>query len=365
MAGPVGVGIIGAGVISSTYIENLTSFPDTNLVAIGDLIPEKATAQGDKYGIPAAGDSAVVLDHPEVDLVIDLTTPDAHAEVAGQAIAAGKHVWNEKPLSLDVPSAKALMADAEAAGLRVGCAPDTFLGSALQESFRLLRSGAIGRPQTGLLLMQQPGPDRWHPNPAFLFQEGAGPVFDIGPYYLTAMVQIFGPATAVAAIDSKSRDSRVIMEGPQAGTEFDVTVPSQSASLVQFAGGQSVTMLLSFDSAVTRTQVEITGLDGTMLVPDPNMFEGDVKLRAMGAESWETVAETKALSSRGTGALEMARAISEGRPHRAQGALAYHVLEIMAGIAESGRTGQFVTIDSTVEPAPLLPEDWDPMAATL
>lgn len=365
MAGPVGVGIIGAGVISSTYIENLKSFPDVNLVAIADLIPEKATAQAEKFGIPAAGDNPVVLDHPEVQLVVDLTTPDAHAEVAGQAIAAGKHVWNEKPLTLDVDSGAALLAAADAAGLRVGCAPDTFLGSGLQESFRLLRDGAIGTPLTGLLLMQQPGPDRWHPNPAFLFQEGAGPVFDIGPYYLTAMVQIFGPAAAVAAIDSKSRPSRVIMEGPQAGQEFDVTVPSQSASLVKFASGQSISMVLSFDSAVVRTQLEITGLEGTMLLPDPNMFEGEIKTRAIGADDWETVAKTTALASRGTGALEMARAIAEDRPHRAQGALAFHVLEIMSAIAESGRTGQFVEISSTVEPAPLLPSDWDPKAATL
>ena len=212
---------------------------------------------------------------------------------------------------------------------------------------------------------REPGPDRWHPNPAFLFQEGAGPVFDIGPYYLTAMVQVFGPVASVAAIGSKSRETRVIMEGPKAGEEFAVTVPSQYSTLVQFASGQSVTMLLSFDSAVPRILLELSGSDGTLLLPDPNMFDGEIRVRAMGAEDWETVAETTAASSRGTGVLDMARAIREDRPHRAQGALALHVLEVMSAIAESGRRGEFVTVESTVEPAALLPTDWDPLAATL
>lgn len=365
MAGPVGVGIIGAGNISTTYIENLKSFPDTELLAIGDLFAEVAGKQAAEHGIPASGDVSTVLEHPGVDIVVNLTVPAAHAEVAGQVIAAGKHVWNEKPLSLDLASAGDLLEAAETAGVQVGCAPDTFLGSSLQECFRLLQDGAIGQPLTGLLLMQQPGPDRWHPNPAFLFGVGAGPVFDLGPYYLTAMVQIFGPVTSVAAIDSKAKQTRTILSGPRTGEEFDVTVPSQSAALVKFASGQSITMLLSFDSAVTRTQLEVTGLDGTMLLPDPNMFEGEIFIRRMGADDWEAVAKTSAQSSRGTGVLEMARAIAEGRPHRAQGALAYHVLEIMTAIAESGRRGEFVPVESTVEPAPLLPADWDPKAATL
>ncbi len=335
------------------------------MLAVGDLFPEVATAQAAKHGIPASGDVASVLEHPGVEIVVNLTIPAAHAEVAGQAIAAGKHVWNEKPLTLDLASAQQLLDAAAAADRRVGCAPDTFLGSGLQETFRQLQDGVIGRPLTALLLMQQPGPDRWHPNPAFLFQEGAGPVFDIGPYYLTAMVQIFGPVASVAAVDSKSRETRVIMEGPRAGEEFAVTVPSQYAALVRFASGQSVTMLLSFDSAVPRILLEVTGSEGTLQLPDPNMFDGEIKARAIGAEDWSTVAETTAASSRGTGVLDMARAIREGRPHRAQGALALHVLEVMSAIAESGRRAEFVTVQSTVESAALLPQDWDPKAATL
>jgi predicted dehydrogenase len=305
------------------------------------------------------------MDNPDVELVINLTIPAAHAEVAGAVIAAGKHVWNEKPLAMDRASGRKLLEVADAAGLRVGCAPDTFLGAGLQTTRRLLESGVIGIPQTALFLMQYPGPDRWHPNPAFLFQEGAGPLFDIGPYYFTALVQMFGPAAAVAAIQSKSREIRTVHTGPLAGQDFPVTVASQTASLTRFESGQSLTMLLSFDSAVRRIQLEISGSEGTMLLPDPNRFAGEIKVWKTGAEDWETLATAHELSSRGTGALEMARAIRENRPHRALGELAYHVLDIMVSTAESSERGEFVPVESTVQPAPLLPDDWDPKAATL
>ncbi|GAA1434963.1 Gfo/Idh/MocA family oxidoreductase [Microlunatus lacustris] len=363
--GPVGVGIIGAGVISKTYIENLTSFADTRVVAVGDLYPEAAKARAEEFGIAAAGDVSVVLDHPDVELVVNLTIPVAHAEVAGQAIAAGKHVWNEKPLALDRESGRALLEAADAAGLRVGCAPDTFLGAGLQKTRQLLEAGEIGTPLTALVLMQSPGPESWHPNPAFLFQEGAGPLFDIGPYYLTALTQFFGPVRSVAAIPSKARETRTIGSGPKAGEVFEVTVPSQYAALVQFESGQSATMIYSFDSAQKRTLLEVTGTEGTMLVPDPNMFAGDVAVRRATDDDFSVVAETTELSSRGTGALDMARAIREGRPHRAQGALAFHVLDTMIAVAESGEQGQFVPVQSTVDKPALLPADWDPKAATV
>ena len=363
--GPLGIGIIGAGVISGTYIENLTSFADTKVVAIADKITEKAHARAEEFGIAAAGDNSVVLDNPEVELVVNITTPDAHAEVAAQALAAGKHVWNEKPLALDRESGRGTIEAAEAAGLRVGCAPDTFLGTGLQKSRELLESGIIGTPLTALVLLQSPGPESWHPDPAFLFQYGAGPLFDIGPYYLTALTQFFGPARKVAATASKARETRTIGSGPKAGEVFDVTVPSQYSALVQYESGQSATMIYSFDSAQTRTLLEITGTEGTMLVPDPNMFEGEIAVRRFGEDDFTVVAETTAQSSRGTGALDIARAIREGRPHRAQGTQAFHVLDTMVAIAESGERGEFVSVDSTFEKPALLPEDWDPKAATV
>ncbi len=363
--GPVGIGIIGAGVISNTYLENLNSFADTAVMAIGDLFPEAAAGKAAEHNVAVSGGPEAVLNHPDVEIVVNLTIPAAHAEVAGQAITAGKHVWNEKPLSLDRATGKALLAAAEAAGLRVGCAPDTFLGSGLQATRRAIDRGEIGDPLTALILMQGPGPEAWHPNPAFLFQEGAGPLFDIGPYYLTVLVQTFGPVATVAALGSTSRKTRVIGSGPKAGEEFDVTVPSHVSGILSFESGQSAQCIFSFDSPLPRTLLEVTGSEATLVVPDPNMFDGDITLRRRGGTEMEMLEKTTAQSSRGTGVLDLARAIREDRPHRAQGALAYHVLDIMVSISESIDLGGFVTVDSTVDVPPPLPADWDPTAATV
>ncbi|QNE19357.1 Gfo/Idh/MocA family oxidoreductase [Kribbella qitaiheensis] len=362
----VGVGVIGAGVISDAYLKSMQSFPDLNVVAIGDLRPEAAKAKAEEFGIETHGGPEAVLGHPDVEIVVNLTIPIAHVEVALAAVAAGKHVWSEKPFSLDQESGLKLLATAQDAGLRLGCAPDTFLGPGLQTARRLIEKGEIGQPLTALTLMQSPGPESWHPNPAFLFQEGAGPLYDIGPYYLTALVQSFGPVAAVAGLGSKSRDKRVIGSGPLAGQEFDVTVPSHVSAIARFESGQSSQSIFSFDSPLPRSGfVEITGLDATLALPDPNNFAGEIKIRRRGGEDWETIAETKATAERGTGVLDMARAIREDRPHRATGALAFHVVDVMASIAESIDTGAFVDVTSTVEVPDVLPDDWDAHAATL
>ena len=364
-SGPVGIGIIGAGVISDTYIENLSSFPDTAVLAIGDLRPDVARAKAAEHGIGAAGDVDVVLGHPDVEIVVNLTIPAAHAEVAEQALAAGRHVWNEKPLALDRAAGRAVLDQAQAAGLRVGCAPDTFLGAGLQTARRLIEAEAIGAPLTALALLQSPGPDSWHPNPAFLFQAGGGPLFDIGPYYLTALVQTLGPIGSVAAVASKAHDRRLIGSGPKAGESFEVTMPSHVGALIRFAGGQSAQVIFSFDSALSRILLEVTGRDATMILPDPNEFDGDVGIRRRGSASTEVLARTEARATRGTGVLDMARAIRADRPHRADGALAYHVLDVMVAIGEAAGSGAFVPVESTVAIAELLPDEWDPHAATI
>ena len=187
--------------------------------------------------MPEWGSPADALAHPGVQLVVNLTVPAAHAEVIAAAIAAGKHVWSEKPLTLDVPAGRALLAEADAAGVRVGCAPDTVLGAGLQSARRLIDSGAIGTPLTALTLLQGPGPQSWHPDPEFLFAPGAGPLFDLGPYYLSVLAMLFGPARRVAAVGRRPRESRVIGSGPRAGTEFAVAVPTYVAALAEYAGG--------------------------------------------------------------------------------------------------------------------------------
>jgi predicted dehydrogenase len=363
--GPVGIGLIGAGNISAEYLRNLTSFPDVRVVAIGDLRGESAHARASEFGIERSGDPAVVLTDPEVELVVNLTIPAAHAEVAGGAIAAGKHVWNEKPLAADRVAALDLLERANEAGLRVGCAPDTFLGEGLQAARRIIDAGTIGEPLTALALMQSPGPDAWHPNPAFLFEEGAGPLFDIGPYYLTAFVQLFGPIERAAAIGSIARAERVVGSGPLAGTTFPVTTPSHVSTILGFASGQSAQAILSFDSPAFRVLFEVTGTDATLILPDPNTFGGTVCVRRRGSQSEEPVATTRPRSTRGTGVLEMARAIRAGRPHRADGALGFHVLDAMVAIRRSVDEGAFVPVESRVERADPLPDDWDPGAATL
>ncbi|MDN5725808.1 MAG: Gfo/Idh/MocA family oxidoreductase [Propionibacteriales bacterium] len=352
------VGLVGAGVISKTYLENLTTFPDVTVTAIGDLRPEAAGERAAEFGIARHGSVAEVLDNPEVDLVVNLTTPAAHADVARAAVAAGKHVWNEKPLTMDLASARALLDEAAVAGVRVGCAPDTVLGAGWQEVRRIIERGDIGQPLTALTLFQSPGPDLWHPNPDFLFAAGGGPLLDIAPYYFTALIQLFGPVATVSGVGSKAHERRRIVEGPRAGEMFDVTVPTHVGALLGFTDGGVAQSLFSFDSAVQRAQVEISGTEGTMLTSDPNQFDGEIKIIRPGGE-YEIVANPAKKATRGTGVLDMVRSIAAGVDHRATGALAYHVLEVMLAIEQNlGKPG--VSIASTVEKPDPLPTGWDP-----
>ncbi|BCJ33728.1 oxidoreductase [Actinocatenispora thailandica] len=365
-ARPVGVAVVGCGTISTQYLDNLTAFPDIRVVACTDLDPSRARQAAERYHIPVVGDTDQVLGHPDVEIVVNLTIPAVHTEVAHAAIAAGKHVYSEKPLALERDAGAALLAAASTAGVRVANAPDTFLGAGLQTAYRMIAEGAIGTPLTALTLMQSPGPESWHPNPAFLFQYGAGPLFDIGPYYLTTLVGAFGPARSVAAVGRRARDSRVVGSGPLAGTAFDVEVPTHVAALLDFTGGQAATSVLSFDSPLARAGfVEITGSEATMALPDPNTFTGTIRLRRAGDDDWSAVPAKGPDTGRGLGVLDLARAVRAGTPHRASGELALHVLELMTAIAASAETGAFVPIGSSCAAPALLPDDFDPYTATL
>jgi predicted dehydrogenase len=365
-APPVGVAVVGCGTISDEYLRNLTSFPDLQVLFCADLDLERAKGQAAKHGVAAAGSLAQALDHPGVELVANLTVPAAHAEVASAAIAAGKHVWNEKPLTTDPGAGRALLAGARRAGVRVGCAPDTVLGAGLQTAGRLIQAGAIGLPQTGLALMQNPGPERWHPSPEFLFQPGAGPLFDVGPYYLSALATVFGPASRVVAVGRQAAASRLIGSGPKAGTQFTVAVPTHVGTLVEYAGGGSASLLLSFDSPLPRQGfIEITGTEATMAVPDPNRFDGEVRIHRRGGDGWEAIKPAGASAGRGLGVLDMARALRRGDHHRATGEMALHVLDIMVAMERSIASASFEPVDSGFTTAAPLPEDWDPHARSI
>jgi predicted dehydrogenase len=362
----VGVALIGCGTISHEYLRNLTTFPDLRVVACADLDPDRAKAVATQHGVPESGAPDLVLGHPDVELVVNLTIPAAHVEVSTAAVAAGKHVYSEKPLALDPAGGARLLAAATAAGVRVGAAPDTFLGAGLQSAYRLIAQGAIGTPQSALTLLQGPGPERWHPSPEFLFQRGAGPLYDLGPYYLTALAAAFGPVSRVAASARQAFAERVIGSGPRAGTRFPVEVPTHVSCLLEFASGPSATSVFSFDSPLSRQGFfEITGTEATLSVPDPNRFDGPLSVRRAGEQDWTAVPTTGPGVGRGMGVLDMARSIRAGVPHRADAATALHVVDVMTALDSSARHGQFTPVNSGF-PLPLpLPADWDPHQRTL
>ena len=230
----------------------------------------------------------------------------------------------------------------------------------------MIAAGDIGRPLAGLTLLQGPGPESWHPNPAFLFQPGAGPLFDMGPYYLTTLVQALGPAARVAAVGSKATPTRVIGSGPLAGQVFDVEVPTHLAMLAQFVAGGTSQSIFSFESPLSRGGfVEITGTEATLSLPDPNTFEGELRIRRLNSEDWEPIELTGVTAGRGLGVLDMARSIRAVVPHRITGELAQHVLDLMVSASESAADAAFVELSSTVEPFAPLPADWDPFERTV
>lgn len=371
----VGVGIIGAGVISDSYLENLQSFPDVEVLAVGALDVERARSKAEKHGIHGYGSADYVLAHRGVDVVLNLTIPSAHVDVSRAAIAAGKHVWTEKPLGLDRDGAALLLEEAKAVGVRIGAAPDTLLGAGFQAARRAIEEGRIGRPLFAQTMFQTQGPDLWHPNPAFLFARGAGPLLDIGPYYLAALVSILGPVDRVTAVGSRAHAERVIRTGPNAGMVFPVEVPSTVQLVTAFESGQHAQSLLSFDSALERHGViEIHGTEGSILLPDPNRFSGRLAyVKPLGvlhdempqAQEWIDIEHSDMAVGRGLGVLDMVRAISEDRPHVASGELGYHVLDVLISAQEAVETDRTVTVKSSIPPVPRLPDGFDPFAAVL
>ncbi|MEI3846168.1 MULTISPECIES: Gfo/Idh/MocA family oxidoreductase [unclassified Microbacterium] len=369
---PVGVGLIGAGNISDQYLTHLTSFPDVRVLAVGDLLEERAKAQADKYGVPRGGSVESVLNDPDIDIVVNLTIPAVHVEVSEAIIAAGKHVWTEKPIGIDREESQRLLDTARAAGLRVGVAPDTVLGPGVQTAKRAIARGDIGRPLFATTTFQWQGPELWHPNPAFLYAKGAGPLLDMGPYYVSTLVHVFGPVASVAALGLQGVPTRTVKSGELAGQEFPVEIPSTLSVLMDFEQGGQAQSLYSTDSPLKRHGiVEINGTEGTIVIPDPNMFGGDISIirpltdASVSEQEILEVPQEGVLTGRGLGLLDMARSIREDRPHIATGEFGYHVLDTLLSIEEAAASRGFVEVKSTLGEVGSLPADFDPLAATL
>ncbi|HEX4764937.1 MAG TPA: Gfo/Idh/MocA family oxidoreductase [Lichenihabitans sp.] len=349
----LGIGVVGCGNISMTYLRNAALFPGVELRACADLSGELAARRGAEYGIRAEPLDAL-LAADDVDLVLNLTVPNAHHAVSMAALEAGKHVFTEKPLAATAAEGRNLVAEAARRGLRIGSAPDTFLGAAGREARRLIDEGAIGRPVTGTAFMMGRGMEHWHPNPAFYYQPGAGPVLDMGPYYLTMLVHLLGPARRVMAMSAiGSPERRITAEGALQGTRFTVGTPTTINALVEFASGALVNVGMSWD--VFRHSIppiELHGTEGSLRLPDPDTFGGSLALSrsggawedrstagaAYGAENWPFERPDRA-NYRMLGVADLASAIVEGRPPRASGDLALHVLETLEAILAAGESG--------------------------
>ncbi|HEY3573417.1 MAG TPA: Gfo/Idh/MocA family oxidoreductase [Arthrobacter sp.] len=345
------VGIIGCGAIIAQYLANFRRLDQIELVAVADLDPARAQAVADDHDGVRALSVDGLLAADDVDLVLNLTIPAAHAGVALKAIAAGKNVYGEKPLAATAAEARQVLEAAREAGVVVGCAPDTVLGTGIQTARKAIDDGLIGAPISATATMVTPGHERWHPNPDFYYQPGGGPLLDMGPYYVSALVTLLGPVVSVVGAASHTRSERTIGSGPRAGETVPVAVDSHVTGVLVHASGALSTLLMSFDAVKSKSpNIEIHGESGSLAVPDPNHFDGDVQVFALGADDWQTLPVSAGYvdSGRGFGIADLA-ATAPGSEPRAGGQLAYHVLEVMESMLASARTGSAVQINSTTD----------------
>jgi predicted dehydrogenase len=352
--------MVGCGNISGAYLKMFQTLENVEIAACTDLIPEKAAAQAKEFGVPRTCTPEELMADPEIGIVLNLTVPGVHAAVDQQALAAGKHVYSEKPLAVDRDDGRRALEAAREKGLRVGCAPDTFLGAGAQTCRQLIDQGAIGEPVAAVAFFTCRGHETWHPNPEFYYKPGGGPMFDMGPYYLTGLINLLGPVRRITASASTSFAERLITSQPKCGQKIQVEVPTHVAGVLDFACGAVATIMVSFDvPAASLPRIEIYGAEGSLSVPDPNTFGGPVRLWRRRDTGWEEVPVTRSYfeNSRGLGVADMAAAIRSGRPHRVSGEMAFHVLDIMQGFHEASDSGRHVELTTTCDrPAPL-PED--------
>jgi predicted dehydrogenase len=353
----VKAGVIGCGAISKAYFEGCQTFSNVEIVACADLHASAAEARAETYNVRACTVAELLAD-PEIELVIDLTIPAAHVPVNLSILEAGKHVFTEKPLGTSREEAAPVLAFAARKGLLIASAPDTFLGGPLQTCRKLIDEGTIGEPVAATAFMMSPGMETWHPNPGFFYMRGGGPMFDMGPYYLTALVHLLGRMKRVAGSTRISFPQRRITSQPLAGTMIDVEVPTHQTGVIEFDTGPIATVVMSFDIAAHQLHpLAIYGSKGTLIVPDPNNVKGEPLIRIAGEKEWNPVAASHAVNShRGIGVADLAAAIRAQRAPRASGELALHVVDAMEAFEESSKTGKHITLSTPcVRPAPLPP----------
>ena len=350
------VGLIGCGTISPQYLRNLPAYPGVEVAACSDIDMDRARSRAEEFGVPVACSVDELLANPEIGIVVNLTLPATHVEVSLAAIAAGKHVYSEKPLAVERDGGDAILRGARRAGVMAGCAPDTFLGAGIQTCRRLIDDGRIGRPVAAMASFLGHGHEHWHPAPAFYYQVGGGPMFDMGPYYLTALVALLGPVRRVSGSHGRAFDRRLITSEPLNGATIDVEVATHVAGVLDFQNGAIGTIVTSFDVWGSGIPwMEVYGTEGTLSVPNPNTFRGPVRLQR-GRGEWEEVPLDHPEGGRGIGVAEMADALRNRRRSRVDAAMANHVLDVMHAVYESSDDGRHIALRTTCDgPEPVPP----------
>lgn len=366
MSKTLGIGILGCGNISAAYMRLAPLFRGIEVRACADINEAAAKARAEEFGLRAETVDGL-LASDDIDIVVNLTIPAVHFDVSKKVLEAGKHVYSEKPFVLSLEEGEALAGIAKAKGLRVGSAPDTFLGGAHQLARHLIDSGAVGKVTSGTCFVQSPGMEMWHPNPDFFFQPGGGPILDLGPYYISNLVQLLGPVKRVTAMSSSASEERTITSEPRYGEKIKVETPTTIHAVMEFRSGAQITYCASWDVwQHGHSNMELYGREGTLHVPDPNFFGGEVRMTEKGSfvnipERWphpfSRANDRTHANYRTAGLADMALAILENRPHRCSLEFALHVVDVMTSILASGEQGQFIDLKTSCErPAALDPQ---------
>lgn len=346
-AKPVAVGVVGCGAISEVYLRNCSALSAMRIAACADLYPERAHARAEQFGVPRVLPVQALLDDDEIEVVLNLTVPLAHADLSRRALQAGKHVYSEKPLAVSREDGRGLLEEAASRNLLLGCAPDTFLGPAWQACRRAIDDGLIGEPVAASAFMMTHGQESWHPDPAFFYAPGGGPLFDMGPYYLTVLVSLLGPVRRVTGSARVTFPQRTITSQPRRGEIISVTTPTHIAGVMDFAQGAVATLVTSFDVwKHSHSHIEIYGTEGTLLTPDPNFFAGLTRVRRSNDPEWHELYPDTGPGEdlRGLGLSGLVAQLRGVGRLRASGELAYHVLDVMQAFLDSSDTGRHVEL---------------------